>query len=141
MITMLFPIVLIVFSNVFYNLSTKLTPPKANSFLSLTVTYITAAVISFTAFLATSGAKSLADEFAKLNRTSFILGLSIIGLELGYIFLYRAGWKIGIGSLVANISLACILLVIGIVFFKESFSLKQIIGMIVCVTGLILLTK
>ena len=67
MIKMAFPVVLIVFSNVFYNLSTKFTPSQANSFLSLTVTYITAAVLSFASFLLTSNTKNMAVEFSKLN--------------------------------------------------------------------------
>lgn len=141
MVKMLFPIVLIVFSNVFYNLSTKFTPSQANSFLSLTVTYITAAILSLTAFCITGSPKQITSEFSKLNWTAFVLGISIIGLELGYIFLYRVGWKIGIGSLVANIALACVLLIIGIFFFKEGVSLRQLIGIAVCIIGLIMITK
>ena len=141
MIKMLFPVVLIVFSNVFYNLSAKFTPSHANTFLSLTVTYITAAVLSFVSFLVTGNAKNPAVEFSKLNWTAFVLGITIIGLELGYILLYRAGWKIGVGSLVANITLACVLLVIGVFFFKEGISIKQSAGMVICVIGLIMITK
>ncbi len=141
MLKMLLPIMLIVFSNIFYNLSTKFTPLQANSFLSLTVTYTVAALCSFVLFFATRSTKNLAVEFLKLNWSTFLLGTSIIGLELGYIYLYRAGWKIGVGSLVANIILACALLIIGVFAFKETISVKQIIGMIVCMIGLIMVTK
>ena len=141
MVKMLFPVVIIVFSNVFYNLATKFTPSQANSFLSLTITYITAAVLSFVSFIITSDTKNLAVEFSKLNWTAFVLGITIIGLELGYILLYRAGWKIGVGSLVANITLACVLLLIGVFFFKENFSIKQLLGMVICVIGLVMITK
>ncbi|MBQ6907973.1 MAG: hypothetical protein IJQ28_06300 [Clostridia bacterium] len=141
MIKMLFPVVIIVFSNVFYNLATKFTPSQANSFLSLTITYITAAVLSFVSFIITSDTKNLAVEFSKLNWTAYVLGITIIGLELGYILLYRAGWKIGVGSLVANITLACVLLLIGVFCFKENFSIKQLLGMVICVIGLVMITK
>lgn len=69
------------------------------------------------------------------------MGLSIVALELGYLFVYRAGWKVGMGSLVANVGLACVLLVIGFVFFKESFSARQLVGMGICVLGIFLITK
>lgn len=141
MVKMVFPVVLIVFSNVFYNLSTKFTPSQANSFLSLTVTYMTAALLSFVSFILTSNTKNMAVEFSKLNWTAYVLGITIIGLELGYILLYRVGWKIGVGSLVANITLACVLLLIGVLFFKEGISIKQLFGMVICVIGLIMITK
>lgn len=138
---MLLPIALVVFSNVFYNFSAKFTPHSANPFLSLTVTYIVAAICSFLIFSTTGNIRQIASEASKLNWTTLILGISIVGLELGYIFIYRAGWKMGIGPLVANISLACILLLIGVLFLKETISLQQIIGVFVCIAGLILITK
>ena len=141
MIKMLLPIMLIVFSNVIYNLSAKFTPSKANSFLSLSVTYTVAAILSLAAFCFTGNPKQLTGELSKLNWSAFALGIAIIGLELGYIFLYRAGWKIGVGSLVANIALACILLVVGVIFFKEGISVKQLMGMAVCIIGLIMITQ
>lgn len=141
MLKMLLPIFLVVFSNVFYNLSAKLTPENANSFLSLTVTYLTAAVISFIAFCITGRPEHTIKELSNLNWSAFVLGISIIGLELGYIFIYRVGWKISIGSLVANIMLACILLLIGVLLFKEAITPRQVAGMLLCLIGLICITK
>lgn len=141
MLIMILPILLVVISNVFYNVSTKCIPQDANSFLSLTVTYLTAAMISFVVFCITGRPEQLAAEFSKLNWTSFVLGISIIGLELGYIFIYRVGWKVSVGSLVANILLACVLLVVGMFLFKEHISLRQLIGMVICAVGLIIITK
>ena len=141
MLYMILPVAIVVISNVFYNLCTKYTPEQANPFLSLTVTYIVAAIISFSAFCITGQLQNIGTEIAKLNRFSFILGLSIVGLEVGYIYMYRAGWKISTSSLVANISLACILLLIGMLLFKEHITLKQIIGVGVCLFGLFLITK
>ena len=138
---MILPVALVVICNVFYNLCTKYTPEQANPFLSLTVTYIVAAIVSFFAFCLSGQIQNIGAEMAKLNRYSFILGLSVIGLEVGYIYMYRAGWKISTGSLVANISLACILIFVGILLFKEHITLKQMIGIGVCIVGLILITK
>ena len=140
-IIMALPIALVIFSNVFYNISTKYTPNSANPFLSLTATYVIAAVLSFAAFCVGGNVRNIAGEVSKLNWSALLLGISIIGLEVGYIYMYRAGWKISIGSLVANISLACVLLVIGVIAFKESISIRQIAGMLVCLVGLALITK
>lgn len=141
MIRLFLPVVLVVVSNVFYNLCTKLTPQKINPFLSLAVTYIVAATVSFASFLITGKGRTISGEFSKLNWASLILGISIVGLELGYIYMYRAGWKMSVGSLVANIALACVLLFVGMWMFKEQVSFKQIIGVILCFGGLFLITK
>ena len=50
MLYMILPVAIVVISNVFYNLCTKYTPEQANPYLSLTETYIVAAIITFSAF-------------------------------------------------------------------------------------------
>lgn len=138
----LWPIAAIILSNVVYNITTKNTPGQVNAFLSLGITYITAAVVSLLIFAFTSEKTvSLKEQLSQLNWTSFVLGLSIIGLELGYIFAFRAGWKVNMTSVVANITLAVVLIFVGYFLFKESISLKQIAGIAVCFAGLILLSR
>ncbi|CCO07929.1 conserved membrane hypothetical protein [Desulforamulus hydrothermalis Lam5 = DSM 18033] len=136
-----FSIVLIVASNVLYNICQKSTPEKANPFSALLVTYLTAAVLTLIAFLFSKNDKSFFQSFADLNWTSIVLGFSIVGLELGYLLAYRAGWKISVGSLVANIALALMLIPIGIFFYKEGFGLNKILGAVFCIIGLILINK
>ena len=136
----IWPIGLVVLANVFYNITTKSTPSDANAFLSLTITYIVAAVCSFTLYLFQTNQK-LPAAFEKLNWTSYALGIVIVGLEIGYIYVYRAGWKVNTGSLVANITLACVLVVVGFLLYKEAISVRQIVGIAVCIGGLLLITK
>jgi drug/metabolite transporter (DMT)-like permease len=112
----------------------------SNPFLSLLITYLTAAVITFVFYLCNRTGKGLPDSLKDLNWTSIALGISIVGLEFGYLMAYRAGWKISVGSLVANIGLALILLPVGIIFFKETFGVDKILGAAFCIIGLILIT-
>lgn len=138
---MLWPVLVVVGANTIYNISTKSTPANVNAFASLAMTYVMAALSSVVLFFLTSDSKNLLAELAKTNWTAYALGVTIIGLEFGYICIYRAGWKIGVASLVANISLACVLLVVGYFFYKEVITLKQLIGMGVCAIGLMLIVK
>jgi len=132
------PVLLAVASNVVYHITAKETPQAVNAFLSLTVTYVIAAVLTFVFYLvSTSGQYDILRDFKSLNWTSYILGLVVIGLEAGNIFLYRAGWKIGVGSLVCNITVATILLAVGLLFYKDVLRLKQVVGIVLCVAGLI----
>lgn len=138
---MLWPVLVVVGANTIYNISTKSTPANVNAFASLAMTYVMAALSSVVLFFLTSDSKNLLAELAKTNWTAYALGVAIISLEFGYICIYRAGWKIGVASLVANISLACVLLVVGYFFYKEVITLKQLLGMGVCALGLMLIVK
>ena len=138
---LLWPMLIVVCANTVYNISTKSTPADINSFASLTVTYTVAAVSSLILFFITAENRDLASELTKINWTAFILGIAIVALEFGFICIYRAGWKISVASLVANISLACILLLIGILLYRETISAKQVIGMVLSAAGLILIAK
>ncbi|HEY8344994.1 MAG TPA: EamA family transporter [Bacillota bacterium] len=136
-----FSIVLIVASNIMYNICQKSTPQKANPFAALFVTYLVAIFLTIVAFYANKAEKTFFQACKDLNWTSFGLGFAILGLEFGYIMAYRAGWNISVGSLVANIILAVTLIPIGIIFYKEGFGPNQVLGAILCLAGLILINK
>lgn len=138
---MIWPMLVVVGANTIYNISTKSTPTDINAFASLAVSYLIAAVSSVVLFFLTSDGKNLVTELAKTNWSTYALGIAIIGLEFGYICIYRAGWKISVASLVSNISLACVLLLVGLFVYKEVITLKQFIGMGICALGLMLIAK
>lgn len=135
----LWPVALVVLANCVYNITTKSTPSQANAFASLTVTYLTAAAASLALLLAGRGGGALG-EFSSLNWTAPVLGLSAVGLEVGYIFLYRAGWKVNTGPLAANLCLAIALVFLGRLLFGESVTPRQIAGIAVCLMGLVLVS-
>lgn len=136
-----FSIALIVASNILYNICQKSTPQRANPFSALLVTYVFAAVLTVVASQFYKTDKGFFQSFKELNWTSIALGISIVGLEFGYLMAYRAGWNISVGSLAANIILALTLIPIGILFYKEGFELNKILGSAFCIVGLILINK
>jgi len=137
---MIWPVMAVVASNVVYNICQKSTPSEANAFGTLTVTYLVAALCTGILFFCTAHG-GLTEQLKKLNWTSFVLGIGIVGLEIGYIFLFRAGWAVSTASLVCNIALAIALVFVGLLLYRETVSLKQVIGIAVCVVGVILLKK
>ena len=132
---MLLPIVIIVSSNIFYNISTKAMPESASPFAALAVTYLLAALMSLV-FLAVQNKGVSADMFKGLNWTVLLLAVSITFLEFGYILAFRAGWNISLCSIVANVLLAVALLIIGVAFYRESVTPRQTVGMVLCLIGL-----
>lgn len=137
----IWPLLVVVGANTIYNISAKSTPTDVNSFASLAISYAIGMVLSLVMFFITSENKNLIAELSKTNWTALALGVAIVALEFGYLCLYRTGWNISVGTLVANISLACVLLVVGILLYKETVSIKQIIGMVISAIGLFLIVK
>ena len=92
-------------------------------------------------FVTTGGEKNLIQEIGKTNWAPVVMGLSVVGLELGYILIYRAGWKVSVASLVANLALACILVLVGVLWYKEVLTGHQILGIGACVVGILLISR
>ncbi len=137
----IFSIFLVVASNTMYHICQKSTPERANPFVALLVTYATATAITAVTLFFYKPENGLIESIKQLNWTSIVLGISIVGLELGYLLAYRAGWNISVGSLVANILLALILIPIGIMLYHEKFELTKVIGSVFCIVGLILINR
>ncbi|HEY8348552.1 MAG TPA: EamA family transporter [Clostridiales bacterium] len=136
-----FSIIMIVASNTMYHICQKSTPERVNPFVALLVTYATAIIMTAVTLIFYKPEKGLIESIKQLNWTSIVLGISIVGLELGYLLAYRAGWNISVGSLVANILLALVLIPIGIILYHEKFELSKVIGSVFCIVGLILINR
>lgn len=139
-IYMFWPIFLAVFADIFYQISAKSTPQTLNPFASLTLTYLVAASVSLAVFYITGG-HNLTDEMKNINWTTIVLGIAVVGLEAGSIYMYKAGWNINTGYIVKSIILSIALIGVGYFVYKESFSLTKAAGIAACLLGLFLLNK
>jgi drug/metabolite transporter (DMT)-like permease len=137
----IWPVLLVVGANTFYHICSKSTPDNVQPFATLVVTYLVSAACCLVLFFVTSPEKNLFAAWKQVNWTAFAFGLCLVGLEFGYIQLYRAGWSVSVGPLVCYIALACVLLVIGVLLYKETLHLTQVLGMLLCVAGLILVNR
>lgn len=135
------PIAVIVLSNVFYHICSKSTPDDLNPFASLIVTYLVGALASAALYFLTSKGGSLLSEFKHLNWSTWVLGLAIVGLEAGSIYMYKLGWNVSVGQLVHSSILAICLLFIGAAFYHEEINLTKIAGVAICMVGLYFLNK
>ena len=141
MLSHLWPLLLVVFGSTAYNLCTKETPQSIQPFASLTLTYLVSAAVSLVFFFLFSEDKNLLAELGKANWATYVLGIVLVLLEVGWIYMYRVGWKLGIGSLIANIGLTCSLLLIGVLFYKEAITARQLAGVLLCMGSMFLLAK
>ena len=138
---MAWPIGCLVLSNVFYHVTAKEILPETNAFANMVVTYIVGAIVSLILFFTIGQGHDLVGEIKSMNWAPYVLGMAIVGLEVGGIFLYKVGWDISIGSTVANIILAVCMVFVGLIFYKESVDLTTIAGIALCMAGLFLINK
>jgi drug/metabolite transporter (DMT)-like permease len=126
-------------SNVFYHTIQKITPSNVNPLITLSISYITATVVCliFAPFI--QPYLGFTQELKKLNWTTIGLAFAMVGLEAGYLWAYREGWNISKGALTSYVTVAMILLPIGLLFFKEKITATNLLGIGVCIAGLYLL--
>ena len=136
MISYVWPIALVVFSNTLYQICAKEEPAGMNAFASLTVTYLVGAVASGLLFLVTGNGANLLQEYGRLNWAPFVLGLVILGLEAGWIYAYKAGWPVSTAFIVQSAILAGFLLAVGYVLYREPLAWNKVAGVVICLIGL-----
>ncbi|SHH53193.1 EamA family transporter [Clostridium grantii] len=137
------PILIIVLANITYHVSAKSVPKEMDSFFFLSLLYIISAVISFVIYFFRAGAgfTDVPNQAKFINWVPFLFAFGIVGLELGNILMYRVGWNISLGSLVSNMLLGIALIVLGYFVYKETFSMKQVLGVVCCMVGLVLINN
>ena len=127
-------------ANIAYHLSLKYTNPLAHPLASLSISY-GVAFLSCLCLLPFFSKGPVSQQFHHLNWSAFVLGLSICGLELGFLLAYRAGWNISQAALFCNVAVGLILLPIGLALFREKLSSTNLVGIALALAGLILLGK
>lgn len=138
---MYLPILIVVAANTIYQICAKSTPAAINTFASLSITYLVGAAASVGLYFLTQKEPNLLAEYQHLNWSSFALGLAIVGLEAGFILMYKVGWSVSTGQIVQSAFLAIVLLVVGRLLYNEPITLQKLAGVAVCLVGLYLLNK
>lgn len=139
--SMIWPIALVVFSNIIYQICAKGVPKNMDAMASMTITYLVGAACSAVMFFVMNKHGNLLQEYAKMNWAPIFLGVSVVGLEVGFIYAYKNGWAVSTASIVQSAFLAVALLFVGALLYHESISISKIIGVIFCLVGLVFLNR
>lgn len=135
------PIGLLVLSNVFYHITAKSIPSGMDAFFSMAITYVVGAIVSIALYLTIGNGESISTQLASMNWAPFVLGLSVVGLEVGAIFMYKVGWEVSVGNIVQAIFVAIALLIVGVLIYKEALTATKVAGIVACLVGIFLLNK
>jgi multidrug transporter EmrE-like cation transporter len=126
-----------------YHLVLKVTPAAANPLLSLMITYALVTLLLGAILVVAPGGGNFEwrHELRQVNWTAFALAVVIIGLDLGFLFLYRSGFEVSLGALVTQSAAAMLLLAIGVAVFREKLSMPNVAGLVLCLAGLWLVNR
>ena len=70
-----------------------------------------------------------------------LLGISVVGLEAGFLYAYKAGWPVSTASIVQSAFLSLALLVVGALLYQEAVTPSKVLGVVICLVGLYFLSK
>jgi len=139
MFAYIWPVALVVFSNTVYQIAAKQMPEKIDPLASLTVTYLVGAAASLLFYFMINRNADLMREYGELNWAPFALGIAVVGLEVGMIYAYKAGWAVSMLSVTQSTILAIVLIFVGALAFGETITWNKILGVFVCMGGLALI--
>jgi uncharacterized membrane protein len=133
------PFVLMVSTYTAYQLVLKLTRPDVNVLGLLTLAYFVACASAAALWVRNPelGANRLEGRDVLI---AVLLGVSIVGLEYGFVSAFRFGWPINSTGAIVNVGTALLLVPLGFVLFGEQMSSTNLIGLVLCCVGLVMLT-
>lgn len=110
-------------------------------FMSMHIGLHVATLFSALAFFVTTKGGNIIKEFSHTNWATIVLGIVITGLEVGFIFAYKAGWKVSTLATVSNALLAVILIFVGLIGYHEAINWNKVLGVAICLVGLYFINR
>ena len=136
-----FPVALAVVGMLFYHLAQKSIPKEMNPFFATIIAYLVGIVVCAICAFFYPGGKSLVDSVRHSNWAVFVVGAAAACIEVGFLLAYRGGWRISVAAVATNVAVTAMLIPIGIIIFKDHLSLRNILGLIFCILGLVLVVR
>jgi multidrug transporter EmrE-like cation transporter len=103
------------------------------------VTYAVAFVVTLLGFIFFPATNGIVLELKQLNWATIGLAIAVVGIEFGFLLTYRSGWNLGIAAVLVNVVASLILVPVAIFVFKDQISWINVLGILVCLTGLVML--
>lgn len=124
-----------------YHLSLKRVPQDVNLFFFLAIGYVLAAGLCVASARLAGGKMPWEMVSGSLLTTLGMLAVGVLLIEVGVLLAYRHGWPMGPFGPVSNALAAAVLLPVAVIFFKDSVSRSQVIGLVLVVAGMILMSR
>jgi uncharacterized membrane protein len=141
MTTFYLPLVVAVAGMLFYHLAQKSIPKGINPFFATIIAYLTGIVVCAICALTFAGNKSFVTSLKESNWAVYVMGAAAACIEVGFLLAYRNGWRLSVAAVATNVAVTVMLVPIGIIVFKDHLSARNVLGLVFCVLGLVLVVR
>jgi len=134
------PIALVVISNIAYRLGQKAVPRGAPPLAAALGMYLVATLTTLALF-PFFGPTAWRGGGAALHWSVVLIGVGIVGIEVGFLLAYRGGWPLATTAVTTTTLVALALLPIGVLIFRETLTPARAGGLLLAVSGLWLMAR
>lgn len=132
---MWWPVACVVLADVIYQVCAKKISSGTDPLAALGVTYLVSAAVCAGLYYGMGGMDLFADMFhARLAAAG--IGFAVTGLEVGCVYMYKAGWTMNASFIVTNALITLCLILTGAVLYGEKLSRRQALGIVVSFIGI-----
>ncbi|HEY4643299.1 MAG TPA: hypothetical protein VIH68_01115 [Bacteroidota bacterium] len=129
---------LIVVSILLYHLSQKSIPVGANPLIAIATAYVVALSLCLGVLLATGDIMNSAELLRNQSWVpAVLLGVAAMGIELGFLYAYRTGWRFSTTAITTGSFVMVALALIGVLWYKEELSALNVAGIGLCALGVV----
>ncbi len=126
---------------VLYHVCQKAVAPGVNPIVALVAFYLVAGLASLPLLIAFPIEGGLSKQLSQMNWAIVGVGVAIVLIEIGFLLAYRVGGQLSSVFVLTSASVACALLVIGLVVYRESMSASKVIGIALALAGIFLVSR
>ncbi len=112
-----------------------------NPFATLSVSYFSAGILTFLLMLAVGLKCRSRNRIGVINWRSFVIGIALAGVDSGIFYAYQNGSSLISTPLLFSAAQAIMTILVGVFFFREHLSKKNLIGIVMCIIGVFLTLK
>lgn len=135
------PMLLTIGGSILYHIAQKSLPRTTNPLITMMLAYAVGILLFVVCMVFYQDQRSFLYSVRESNWAVFVVGVGAASIEIGFLLAYRAGWNISIAPVTSSVVVALLLIPVGILGFKEHLSAGNVIGIVFCVVGLILVTN
>lgn len=137
----LLPIIFVTIGGVIYHVAQKSVERTASPLAVVIYAYATGILLCLVAGMFDSAWETGWLSPGQIDGAVLGVGFGAVLIEVGFLLTYRSGWNLSSTSVVSNIATALVLLPVGLIFFREPLSLRKLVGIAFCLTGIVLLAR
>jgi uncharacterized membrane protein len=135
------PFAVAVGGSLLYHLSQRSIPKGANPFHATVIAYAVGAALCAVCARFYPGGRSFVETLKGANWAVFAVGFAVVAIELGILLAYRAGWRVSVAAVSVNVAVTVLLVPAGLLLFKDELTPRHLLGLALCILGLILVAK